>query len=42
MDPSAVAIIVALSVGVAMAAGAFAASLIIEATKDDVHATRGR
>lgn len=33
VDPSLVAILVAVSVGVATVAGAFAASLIIEATK---------
>lgn len=36
VDPSLVAILVAVSVGVATMAGAFAASLIIEATKDGV------
>jgi len=33
VDPSLVAIIVAISVGVATLAGAFAASLIIDATR---------
>ena len=36
VDPSLVAILVAVSVGVATVAGAFAASLIIEATKDEI------
>ena len=36
VDPSLVAILVAVSVAVAMVAGAFAASLIIEATKDGI------
>ena len=36
VDPSLVAILVAVSVAVAAVAGAFAASLIIEATKDGI------
>lgn len=36
VDPSLVAILVAVSVGVATVAGAFAASLIIEATKGGI------
>ena len=36
VDPSLVAVLVAVSVGVATVAGAFAASLLIEATKDGI------
>lgn len=36
VDASLVAMLVAVSVGVATVAGAFAASLIIEATKDGI------
>ncbi|MEO7296005.1 MAG: hypothetical protein ABIZ57_07665 [Candidatus Limnocylindria bacterium] len=42
MDPSVVAIVVATSVGVATLAGAFAAALLVGATKDDVNSKRGR
>lgn len=40
VDPSVAAFVVAISVGVATIAGAVAASLIIEATKGDIHADR--
>ena len=40
VDQSLVALLVAVSMGVATVAGAFAASLIIEATKDEIDPKR--